>query len=427
MNKTKPQGNPASNSSLNNSQQAAFDAICNMEPGEAVFLTGDAGTGKSFLVRHIAEKLRPILTASTGLAAVNIGGVTCHSFFGIPIQIYTPQIPPEVKSENQSIIKASEYIVIDECSMLRSDTVDAIDHACRIAMKNDLKFGGKKIVFVGDVFQLGPIVSRDEKQLFFERYESERFFGAWVIGGNIKKIILTEPMRQSDPDLLKALDLIKYGDAEGLKFFNKLYGKTSKRDAVRIVGKNDTASEENLKRLMSLPSKLHIFDADVFGSFKDKDAPVESKLFLKVGARVIVCKNSPDYKNGEIGEVVEIQDDTVAVQIDDRRVVVGMATWDSGKLSQNDAGGIERVVTGEFKQIPLKLGYAITVHKSQGQTYDRVHIDLPYTFSPGQLYVALSRCRTTDGLSLESRLTEKSLIVCPRVVAFMKGVEVVNG
>jgi len=414
-------------SGLNKSQQAAFDAICDMEPGEFVFLTGDAGTGKSFLIRHIAENLRPILTASTGLAAVNIGGVTCHSFFGIPIQIYTPQIPPEMKAENKAIIRASEYIVIDECSMLRSDTVDAIDHACRIAMRNDLKFGGKKIVFVGDVFQLGPIVSKDERKLFFERYESERFFDAWVIGGNIKKIILDEPMRQSEPELLKALDQVRFGDIEGLKFFNKLFGKLTKRDAVRIVGKNETASQENLRRLVALPSKLHIFDADVTGSFQDKDAPVESKLFLKVGARVILCKNSPDYKNGEIGEVVEIQGDMVAVQIDDRRVVVGVTSWDSGKLSQNDEGGIERIITGSFKQIPLKLGYAVTVHKSQGQTYESVHIDLPYTFSPGQLYVALSRCKTSEGLSLQSRLTDKSLIVCPRVIAFMKGEVEVNG
>lgn len=420
MNKPNPQDIPAINSSLNNSQQAAFDRILEMEPGEVVFLTGDAGTGKSFLIRHISEKLQPIMTASTGLAAVNIGGVTCHSFFGLGIGIYTPQSPPRMNADNKAIIKAAEYIVIDECSMLRSDTVDAIDHACRIATKSDLKFGGKKVVFVGDVFQLPPIVTSDEKKLFFERYESERFFDAWCIGGNLTKIVLDEPMRQSEPDLLNALDCVKFGKVEGLGFFNRMTGKRPHPDSVMIVGKNDTARQENLKQLMMLSGKPQTFTAEVTGNYRESDSPVEAMLTLKEGAKVIICKNSPDYKNGEVGEVVTIANGMVSVKLSDRTVVVESSKWEKCDLTLNEDGGIERVVTGTFKQIPLKLGYAITVHKSQGQTYDHVHIDLPYTFTPGQLYVALSRCKTIAGMSLKSRLQEKSLIVCPRVLAFME-------
>ena len=419
METSNPQGTPAPISTLNASQQAAFDRICGMQPGEVVFLTGDAGSGKSFLVRYISEALSPIMTASTGLAAVNIGGVTCHSFFGIPMGIYTPQTPPHIVRDNREIIKSSDYIVIDECSMLRSDTVDCIDHACRIATRSDLRFGGKKVIFVGDVFQLPPIVTSGEKELFFERYESERFFDAWCIGSNLTKIVLTEPTRQSEPELLNALDAVKFGRAEGLGFFNTLAGKRPHPDAVRIVGKNDTARQENLRQLMALPGKQHTFVAEMTGNYRESDSPVDTTLCLKEGAKVIICKNSQEYKNGEVGIIDHIADDMVSVIIGDRKVVVEVSEWEKCDLRLNEDGAIERNVTGTFKQIPLKLGYAITVHKSQGQTYDRVHIDLPYTFSPGQLYVALSRCKTIAGMSLQSALQKKSLIVCPRVLEFM--------
>ncbi len=420
MNTPNSQGTPAPVSSLNTSQQLALDKICAMEPGEVVFLTGDAGTGKSFLVRYIDDLLQPIMTASTGLAAVNIGGVTCHSLFGIPMGIYTPQTPPFMTRDNREIVKAADYIVIDECSMLRSDTVDAIDHACRIATKSDLKFGGKKIIFVGDVFQLPPIVTSDEKKLFYERYESERFFDAWCIGGKLTKIVLKEPMRQSEPELLSALDDVKYGRVKGLGFFNRLNGKFPHPEAVVIVGKNDTARQENLRQLMALPGKQHTFVAEMTGNYRESDSPVETVLNLKEGAKVIICKNSPDYKNGEVGIVQTIANGMVSVIVNGRTVIVETSKWEKCDLRLSETGAIERVVTGTFTQVPLKLGYAITVHKSQGQTYDHVHIDLPYTFTPGQLYVALSRCKTIAGMSLKSRLQEKSLIVCPRVLDFME-------
>jgi ATP-dependent DNA helicase PIF1 len=407
-------------SQLNKSQQVAFDAICNMEDGEYLFLTGDAGTGKSFLVRYLSEQLRPILTASTGLAAVNIGGVTCHAFFGLDIGIYTPQQPPRIRKDQQDILKAAEYIVIDECSMLRSDMVDAIDHACRIALKTDTKFGGKKIIFVGDVFQLPPIVTSSEKELFFERYESEWFFDAWVIGGEIKVVCLDEPMRQADFEMLDALNAIRYGDTSGLDYFNQQAYKFPEKNAVRIVGKNDIAKSENLRELSKLQGKEMVYLAELTGNFRESDAPVESIIRLKVGAKVIVCKNTNEYKNGEVGTVIKLDPEVIYVELKNRLVAIESAEWEkSDYKTDEESGGITRVVTGRFKQIPVKLGYAITVHKAQGQTYDSVHVDLPYTFVPGQLYVALSRCTTIAGLTLQTKLNRNSLKVSERVMRFM--------
>ena len=412
-------------SQLNKSQQAAFDAICEMEDGEYIFLTGDAGAGKSFLVRHLSEHLRPILTASTGLAAVNVGGVTCHAFFGLDMGIYTPQQPPRIRKEQQDILKVAEYIVIDECSMLRSDMVDAIDHACRIALKTDMKFGGRKVIFVGDVFQLPPIVTASEKELFFERYESEWFFDAWVIGGEIRVLCLDEPMRQADFEMLDALNAIRYGDASGLDYFNQQAYKFPNKDAVRIVGKNDIAKSENLRELSRLQGKESVYIGEMTGNFRENEAPVELIIRLKVGAKVIVCKNSDEYKNGEVGTVTLLTPEVIHVQLKDRHVCIEASTWDKCDYQTDpETGGITRVVTGRFRQIPVKLGYAITVHKAQGQTYDNVHVDLPYTFVPGQLYVALSRCTTLEGMTLQTKLTRNALKVSERVMRFMG---VVNG
>jgi ATP-dependent DNA helicase PIF1 len=407
-------------SGLNKSQQAAFDAICDMEDGEYIFLTGDAGTGKSFLVRHISEHLRPILTASTGLAAINVGGVTCHSFFGLDMGIYTPQQPPRIRKEQQDILKAAEYIVIDECSMLRSDMVDAVDHACRIALKSDTKFGGKKVIFVGDVFQLPPIVTASEKELFFERYESEWFFDAWAIGGEIRVLCLDEPMRQTEFEMLDALNAIRYGDDSGLSYFNQQAYKFPNKNAVRIVGKNDLAKSENLRELSRLEGKESVYIGDMTGNYRENEAPVEMVIRLKVGAKVIICKNSDEYKNGEVGTVTKMGDDIIYVQLKDRHVSIDASTWEKYDYQTDpETGGITRVVTGRFRQLPVKLGYAITVHKAQGQTYDHVHVDLPYTFVPGQLYVALSRCTSIGGMTLQTKLTRNSLKVSERVMRFM--------
>jgi energy-coupling factor transporter ATP-binding protein EcfA2 len=407
-------------SGLNKSQQAAFDAICDMEDGEYIFLTGDAGTGKSFLVRHISEQLRPILTASTGLAAINVGGVTCHSFFGLDMGIYTPQQPPRIRKEQQDILKAAEYIVIDECSMLRSDMVDAVDHACRIALKSDTKFGGKKVIFVGDVFQLPPIVTASEKELFFERYESEWFFDAWAIGGEIRVLCLDEPMRQTEFEMLDALNAIRYGDDSGLSYFNQQAYKFPNKNAVRIVGKNDLAKSENLRELSRLEGKESVYIGDMTGNYRENEAPVEMVIRLKVGAKVIICKNSDEYKNGEVGTVTKLGDDIIYVQLKDRHVSIDSSTWEKYDYQTDpETGGITRIVTGRFRQLPVKLGYAITVHKAQGQTYDHVHVDLPYTFVPGQLYVALSRCTNIGGMTLQTKLTRNSLKVSERVMRFM--------
>jgi len=410
--------------SLNASQRAAFEKILALSPGEFVFLTGEAGTGKSFLVRYLSEHLNPILTASTGLAAVNVGGVTCHSFFGLNIGIYTPVTPPRMKKEAQDVLKQSEYIVIDECSMLRSDTVDAIDDACRRATGTNLRFGGKKVIFVGDVFQLPPIVTQSEKDIFFEKYQSEWFFDSWVIDRNIPVISLEEPMRQLDSEMLEALNHIRYGRVSGLPYFNQKAYTIPSKDAVRIVGKNDVARAENLTQLEKLKGKAKTYFAEFSGDFRETEAVVDPEVKLKVGAKVILCKNQDDAKNGQVGIVEHLFDDFVMVLIDGKSICVEQTKWEKVRYEVNEeTNGVDRVTTGTFKQIPLKLGYAITVHKAQGQTYDQAHIDLAYTFTPGQLYVALSRCKTIEGLTIEGELRNKALKACDHVISFFAEVK----
>lgn len=426
---------------------------------QSFFLTGRAGTGKSTFIHYVCEhtKKKYVVLAPTGIAAINAGGVTLHSFFKLPFHPLPPNDPRydgkkirdflKYTRERAQLIRKTELFIIDEISMVRADIIDFIDRILRTYSGHPrLPFGGKQILFVGDVFQLEPVVSRDESDILRRFYDSPFFFSAHAFTSTtLVSIELTKVYRQKDLAFITLLDHIRINQVQkaDLQLLN------ARVDADFTTQKMDVSSIKN-ERLACLPSfvitlaarrdvvdstnkcKLDELEGDSFhfrgvikGEFPLNSLPAPIDLELKVGAQVIFVKNDIDHRwvNGTLGMITEMSEDAnlLTVITDDGNIYdVERAQWENIRYTYNEQEKrIEEECLGVFVQYPLRLAWSVTIHKSQGLTFDRVHIDLSGgAFVGGQTYVALSRCRSLEGLSLSCPITLASIFVNPKVVNF---------
>lgn len=408
---------------------------------ECIFITGKAGTGKSTLLKQFVAQTRKncIVLAPTGIAAINVGGVTIHSFFRLP---FRPIVEGDEEihrfprnSEKFKIIQKTDVFIIDEVSMLRADIIDAIDQTLRVnSLYPEKPFGGKQIVFFGDLFQLEPVVQNNEveRYLFNEYYNSHYFFDARVFREIYMHCIeLKKIYRQSDPDFIRILDAVRLNRADEVELsqLNKRvdrYFQASPTDTyVTLTTRNNVASGINEMELMKLKQVEHTYRGEVDGEFNTKHLPTDSVLVFKEGAQVIFIKNDTSGKwvNGTIARIHSLKDDKIEVELANGNIEeVLRETWENKRYIWDAVNRrVKTEVMGTFKQYPIKLAWAITIHKSQGLTFDKVILELGGgTFAHGQLYVALSRCRSLEGMILREAVKQADIIIDERVVRFAR-------
>lgn len=396
----------------NRQQLQAYELLT--KTSSSFFLTGKAGTGKTTFLRAVQEEgtKNYIVLAPTGIAAMLAGGETIHSFFGFPLEICTPGTLGTMNKSKISVIKKVDTIIIDEVSMVRCDIVDAIDRTLRRIMHNSLPFGGKQMVFVGDLFQLPPVVRNDETEIMEDLYHTITpfFFKAKVIKRmSLPCIELTKVYRQEDEEFLAVLHSIRYNKVRfrELAVLNKRVGRklVDSDPVMTLCTRNDEASQINNTRLEEIDAPAFTFEATVKGELNaDGNLPADRQLLLKKGAQVIFVRNdfSRRWVNGTLGTVSKVSKDEIHVQTESGEYKVEPVTWESYKYEYDSKEKkIEKTLVGTYTQYPLKLSWAITIHKSQGMTFDKMILDLSRgVFSKGQLYVALSRVRTLNGLYL---------------------------
>jgi hypothetical protein len=404
-----------------------------------IFLTGKAGTGKTTFLHYIKEKSkkRLVIVAPTGVAAINARGVTIHSFFQVP---FGPIIPDEngrlmlnqnIRGTKISIMKSLDLLIIDEVSMVRADLLDAIDATLRRYKSKFRPFGGVQVILIGDVQQLPPVTKNDEWQLLAPFYSTPYFFSSRVYNeANFVSIELRKIYRQENEDFLNILEKIRNDDAdEGiLSKLNQRYVPDFKdydEAFITLTTHNDKAERINEAKLEKIPAKSITYRAKVKDNFPEYSYPAPLNLELKVGAQVMFIKNDSSqekrYYNGKIGIVKELKENSVMVADNEDSVPLEVTTetWENIQYRINpDNKNLEEELLGTFVQIPLKLAWAITIHKSQGLTFDKVIIDAHSAFAHGQTYVALSRCRTLEGIILKSKIGKSAIINDNKVVIF---------
>jgi RecA/RadA recombinase len=410
--------------------------------GIHVFLTGKAGTGKTTFLKTLKANCHKqiMVTAPTGVAAVNAGGVTLHSFFQLP---FGPCIPGQehrqgdsrrffrFSREKKRLIKGLDLLVIDEISMVRADLLDAVDGVLRRLRRNDRPFGGVQLLLIGDLFQLPPVVKPDEWQLLQAYYASSYFFASRALAEtSLVTIELTKIYRQSDPDFINLLNAVRENrlDDEVLCLLDRCAASPPpEQGAITLTTHNRKADDLNRERLARLDGASEILAAEVEGQFPESSFPTPDRLALKKGAQVMFLRNdaSPDKRwyNGKIGRVSGIQGNKVLVTDPEgisEPVAVEPVAWENISYTVNEKDQtIQEEVIGTFSQIPLKLAWAVTIHKSQGLTFDRAVVDAKNAFAHGQTYVALSRCRSLEGLVLSSPVPRGGIGVDPAVSDFM--------
>lgn len=408
---------------LNADVQSALDLI---EGGSGhVFVTGRAGTGKTTLLQLLVEEARRnvAVVAPTGLAAIQVGGQTIHSFFRLPPRfVDTRELKP---LRHTQVMKHLDLLIIDEVSMVRADLMDGIDQSLRLNRRRDEPFGGVQLAVFGDLWQLPPVVREAELKEYFEAtYGGPWFFQAlvWqqVSGRSVE--LRTIYRQKDDPAFRQILQHIRDGEPgeEVLAALNARVLPRHRLDDpdgyVVLTATNDAAWRENSRRLAGLPGDEQTYAAEVTGRFDTAAFPTEPELLLKAGARVMFLKNDPDKRwiNGSFGVVTELAAEGPVVQLDEGgEHLVKPAAWENMAYQYDRASKqVTRETVGVFKQVPLRLGWAITIHKSQGQTFDRVYVDLGRgAFSHGQTYVALSRCRSLEGLALAAPVRHQDVIL----------------
>ncbi len=415
------------------------------QTGVSVFLTGKAGTGKTTFLHEIARTTakRHAVVAPTGVAAINAGGVTIHSFFQLPFDPYLPdvkelvteyQMPDRHKSLSKNklnIIRTLELLIIDEISMVRADLLDAIDMTLRRYRRSSRPFGGVQLLMIGDVHQLSPVVTEAERTYMQQVYPTPYFFASKALQQIPHVTIeLTTVYRQQDEAFVDLLNHVRNNrlDAETLNKLNSRVGAPQK-DAITLTTHNRQADSINLRHMEALQGERRLFEAKLTGNYPEKSLPCDRTLTVKVGERVMFVKNDSSgghrYYNGMLGTVTgflhEEDKDCIEVINDDGDVIqVGREVWESLKYTIDPATKeITQEVEGTFSQYPLQAAWAVTIHKAQGLTFDRVNIDAADAFAFGQVYVALSRCRTLEGRTLTTPLSPNVTFVDRSVSQFV--------
>lgn len=403
--------------------------------GISIFLTGKAGTGKTTFLKTLKEhsSKRMIVVAPTGVAAINAGGVTIHSFFQLPLSPYVPGTTFKDRydfgKEKRRIIRTLDMLVIDEISMVRSDLLDAIDNVLRHYRDPTLPFGGVQLLMIGDLHQLTPVVTPRDEQLLRPYYDTPYFFGSHALQQtSYVTIQLTHVYRQQDQAFIDILNHVRDGvpTAEDLARLNArckpLFMPKAEEGYIRLTTHNRMADSYNDNELHKLPGKRYVFKAEIEKEFPETSYPADVNLELKQGAQVMFIKNdvSPahQYYNGRIGHVVGFEEGKIIVKCpgDDFTISVEPTEWENTRYAINEETKvIEPKVLGIFRQYPLRLAWAITIHKSQGLTFEHAIIDAGASFAAGQVYVALSRCKSLEGLVLASQIQPYNIIGDERV------------
>ncbi len=411
--------------------------------GKSVFLTGKAGTGKTTFLRDVVAKSRKraVVVAPTGIAAINAGGATMHSFFQLPLHPWIPGMKFESKfafsKEKRSIIKTLDLLIIDEISMVRADLLDAVDSALRRFRNRSKPFGGVQLLMIGDLQQLAPVLTDEDTQFLSQYYPTPYFFSSQALSLiDYVTIELKEVYRQQDEDFISILNSIRCGrpTAEAIAVLNKRYrpdfSPSPDEGCIRLTTHNRTADSYNEQQLACIDEPVHTFEASIEGNFPEFSYPTDARLELKVGAQVMFVRNDPSaekrYFNGKIGIVTDFYEEFIIVRCpgDDEPIAVEPIEWENCKYVINEqTQEIDTEVQGVFRQHPLRLAWAITIHKSQGLTFDKAIIDAASAFASGQVYVALSRCRTLEGLVLASPLRQDAVITDLRVEDYIEGQE----
>ena len=441
--------------SIENSKlQLALDFV--RFTNQNLFLTGKAGTGKTTFLHHLKKELhkRMVVVAPTGVAAINAGGVTIHSFFQMSFGPQVPQSKPAQTISNPSglnaptsikryskekinIIRSLDLLVIDEISMVRADLLDGIDEVLRRFRDRHKPFGGVQLLMIGDLQQLAPVVKEDEWNILKSYYDTCYFFSSRALKqSSFISIELKHIYRQSDEKFIHLLNQIRENKADSITLgeLNKRYipnfDPKTEDEFITLTTHNYQAQEINQTRLKELKTKSHYFEANVYDEFPEYLYPTDFKLAIKVGAQVMFVKNdsSPEkrYYNGKIGTIIQIDEDFIEVECkdDSEPIIVERTQWQNAKYGLNkQTQEIEEKVIGTFEQFPLKLAWAITIHKSQGLTFEKAIINARQSFAHGQVYVALSRCKTLEGLVLSTPIETTSIKNDNTVVSFTNKVE----
>ncbi|HYK45713.1 MAG TPA: helix-turn-helix domain-containing protein [Parafilimonas sp.] len=416
-----------------------------------IFLTGKAGTGKTTFLKYVREHCQKqiAVVAPTGVAAINAGGATIHSFFQLPLSPFIPEARGftenkvmnkhsllgrmRINKEKRKIFQQLELLVIDEISMVRADTMDAIDTILRyFRNRSHEPFGGVQVLLIGDMFQLPPIIPDAEWNLLSQFYKSQYFFESRVIQQFPPAYIQFEKIyRQADAQFIDLLNQVRHStltaDMLGLlnSRFNAHFPLSEHDGYVYLTTHNYQADHVNSTQLGKLAGKIFSFKAEVKGEFNEKSYPADELLQLKIGAQVMFLRNDKEKRffNGKIGTVASITENSIFVQCsnEEHAIEVGTEVWENVRYSlDRSSQSLEEEMVGSFSQYPLRLAWAITIHKSQGLTFEKVVIDAGQAFAPGQVYVALSRCTTLEGIILKSKIAPASLKVDERITNFSK-------